>query len=402
MVYSAKATAGTDTGPFDRFRSKAEQAFDTSRMSNLLPTGRPFHPAVATPPDWCAPQNAGGWTSTSFSHTEKTETGVSVGEPAAAPRRAAAAVEHACSIGGDEAGAREPRGRRTCHAAIAHAHAPTGWDRARGAGQHPLRASAAAPRGLAARGAGVGQMTANSQTAVPPHIQALAQESAQVSFEPQAPMRRAAPGPFALGRISPGVRHTVHVASSQRAAIVMRADVLAAQTMTLNAAASVREVTSNSISLSFEYCLVNVTRPWLSTEFLSLKNWYMDGYRDGELASGSGVGGMPLEVMPVAALVVRKLSIKAAWSHEDQTVAAQHAQLRAVLSAGSHRRQNERRDHLPRHADRRLGMRAHAEASSCRRPRSCNARPSASPGASARPMPLFLRRPQERTPPCPR
>jgi len=288
-------------------------------MSNLLPTGRPFHPAVATPPDWCAPQNAGGWTSTSFSHTEKTETGVSVGDP---PPRPVAPMR--------------PWNMRVLSAEMRPAlESPVAVERVMpqlrmrmlqrdGIEQEALvsthlRASAAVPRGLTARGTGVGQMTANSQTAVPPHIQALAQESAQVYVEPQAPMRRALPGSFAVGRINPGVDTQIHVASSQRAAIVMRADVLAAQTMTLNAAASVREVTSNSISLSFEYCLVNVTRPWLSTEFLSLKNWYMDGYRDGELASGSGVGGMPLEVMPVAALVVRKLSIKAAWSHEDQT-----------------------------------------------------------------------------------
>lgn len=319
MVFSAKATPGTDTGPFDRFRSNADQAFDTSRIPNLLPTGRPFHPAVATPPDWCAPQNAGGWTSTSFSHTEKTESSVSVGEPPPPPPAPVRTWNMRVLSAEMKPALESPVAvERVMPQLRMRMLQRDGIEQGAMLSTH-LRASAAVPRGLTARGAGVGQMTANWQTAVPPHIQALAQESAKVSVEPPAPMRRALPESFAVGRISPGVDTQIHVASSQRVAIVMRADVLAAQTMTLNAAASVREVTSNAISLSFEYCLVNVTRPWLSTEFLSLKNWYMDDFHDGELASGSGVGGKPLEVMPVAALVVRKLSIKADWSHEDQT-----------------------------------------------------------------------------------
>jgi hypothetical protein len=123
--------------------------------------------------------------------------------------------------------------------------------------------------------------------------------------------------PLARARSDPDLMVQTDVTAA-REVMILRPEVLAAQTMTLNAAASSREVTSSSISLSSEYCLVNVTRPWLSTGFLTLRNWYMEGFRDGELASGSGIGGMPLEVIPVAALVVRKLSIRAAWSHEEQ------------------------------------------------------------------------------------
>jgi hypothetical protein len=148
-------------------------------------------------------------------------------------------------------------------------------------------------------------------------LQVLAEQPSRVSFAPQALTTHALPTPLARVRFDSDL-----LVQSDAAAVgqvmIRRPDVLVAQTMALNAAASSREVTSSSISLSFEYCLVNVTRPWLSTGFLTLKNWYMEGFRDGELASGSGVGGMPLEVMPVAALVVRKLSIRAAWSHEEQ------------------------------------------------------------------------------------
>ena len=69
------------------------------------------------------------------------------------------------------------------------------------------------------RGAKGGRMLANSQLDVTSHIQALAQEAAQVSLEPQAPRSRAASGPLAPGRIESGVKTQVHVASSQRVAL---------------------------------------------------------------------------------------------------------------------------------------------------------------------------------------
>ncbi|HQR53655.1 MAG TPA: hypothetical protein PLZ79_10325 [Burkholderiales bacterium] len=318
MLFSAKLLPAADAGPFDHFRNKAAQALDTSTMVNLLPTGRPFHPAVATPPDWCAPVNAGGWTSASFSHSEQSTTEVGVGDPPPPVRPLrpwnirVLAAELRPALESPMAVTRVmPQLRaRMLQADVASPQTVSG-----------PRAAAFAARSnkLAAFAAGEAQTAESPQQDVALRLQALAQQPAQVSFEPPPPAAaRTTLAPLALRRFDPDATAQIDMASKRRTVLVMRPEVLAAQTMALNAAAANREVTSSSISLSFDYCLVNVTRPWLATEFLSLKNWYMEGFRDGELASGSGGGGMPLEIMPVAALVVRKLSIKAAWSHDDQ------------------------------------------------------------------------------------
>jgi hypothetical protein len=76
-------------------------------------------------------------------------------------------------------------------------------------------------------------------------------------------------------------------------------------------------VTSKSLKLSFDYCLVMARRPWISTAFLTARNWYVPHTRAGEFASGTGAGRGPFEVMPMAALVVKNLVIEADWSKDD-------------------------------------------------------------------------------------
>lgn len=315
MLYSAKPSPGSDSAPFDHFRSKADQSFDTARMVNLLPTGRPFHPAVATPPDWCAPENAGGWTSASFGHSEQNTTSVDVGDPPPAPPVVPLRPWHMRVL------AEDLRPALASPAAVTQVMPKLRarkleLDDTTQRVPPSARVHAFATAKTAALVASGGQAGVSLQRDIAP-LQVLAEQPSRVSFAPQALTTHALPTPLARVRFDSDL-----LVQSDAAAVgqvmIRRPDVLVAQTMALNAAASSREVTSSSISLSFEYCLVNVTRPWLSTGFLTLKNWYMEGFRDGELASGSGVGGMPLEVMPVAALVVRKLSIRAAWSHEEQ------------------------------------------------------------------------------------
>ncbi len=318
MLFSAKPLAGSDTVPFDHFRGKAGQSLDTATMINLLPTGRPFHPAVATPPDWCAPQNAGGWNSASFSHSEQTTTTTGAGEPPPPPPPVRLRPWNIRVLAADLRPALDspvavtkmmPKLRSRMLQVDDTPEQPMVNLRGR-------RFAAVAGTLSAAATSDVQKVESSPQIAM--RLQALAQQPAQVSMESPAGTARAALAPLAMRRFDPAATAQIDMASTRQIAMVMRPEVLAAQTMTLNAAASSREVTSSSISISFEYCLVNITRSWLSTEFLTLKNWYMEGFEDGELASGSGVGGMPLEVMPVAALLVRKLSIAAAWSHDDQ------------------------------------------------------------------------------------
>jgi hypothetical protein len=74
-------------------------------------------------------------------------------------------------------------------------------------------------------------------------------------------------------------------------------------------------VQTSSISISFEYCLVNIRRPWYVDAFTKDKSWYVPTLRKGEVTTGGAVGTLPL--MPIGFLAIRKLSIEANWASED-------------------------------------------------------------------------------------
>ena len=76
-------------------------------------------------------------------------------------------------------------------------------------------------------------------------------------------------------------------------------------------------VTSKNFKLSFDYCLVEAKREWMSGSFLTARNWYVPHTKAGEIASGTGESGGSFEVLPVAAIVVQNLVIEADWSHDD-------------------------------------------------------------------------------------
>jgi hypothetical protein len=76
-------------------------------------------------------------------------------------------------------------------------------------------------------------------------------------------------------------------------------------------------ITSKNFKLSFDYCLVEAKREWMSGSFLTARNWYVPYTKAGEIASGVGAGGGSFEGLPVATIVVRNLVIEADWSHDD-------------------------------------------------------------------------------------
>jgi hypothetical protein len=99
--------------------------------------------------------------------------------------------------------------------------------------------------------------------------------------------------------------------------VTLRADVTALHVQELGQCSAPQTVTSKNFVLSFSYCLVNLTRDWLDEIFLLARNWYLPHTKAGEIASGTGTGSGPFEVMPVAAIVVKDLVIEADWSHDD-------------------------------------------------------------------------------------
>jgi hypothetical protein len=77
--------------------------------------------------------------------------------------------------------------------------------------------------------------------------------------------------------------------------------------------APTQPVSTNSVHLSFDYCLVRIDREWFSSLFLESRSWYLPGYKKGELSAG--VGG--LAVLPTAMLLVKNLRITANWNGDD-------------------------------------------------------------------------------------
>src|SRR5262249_21980780 len=75
---------------------------------------------------------------------------------------------------------------------------------------------------------------------------------------------------------------------------------------------------SDSFSVSFDYCLVTIARPWISSGFLTRPGWYVPGQAAASWALGKydavtqGFGYLPAKM-----LVVKNLKITANWSQED-------------------------------------------------------------------------------------
>lgn len=76
--------------------------------------------------------------------------------------------------------------------------------------------------------------------------------------------------------------------------------------------------TTQGFSISFKYCLVNITRSWLKSALINTKNWYMFGTTAGEYSQGrldNNPGMFPL--LTSSFVAIRDLKISANWSPQD-------------------------------------------------------------------------------------
>lgn len=87
-----------------------------------------------------------------------------------------------------------------------------------------------------------------------------------------------------------------------------------------------KAIKTNNVSISFEYCLVNVRRKWFN-EVMCIINrlWYIPGIKKGSI-SDPKIGG--LSHLPIAFLAVKNLNISANWDSLDKK------QLEKVVSFG--------------------------------------------------------------------
>jgi hypothetical protein len=113
----------------------------------------------------------------------------------------------------------------------------------------------------------------------------------------------AAPPSFAL-----------HANYVQQVSTLSVADRLAIGQIVVNSA-PVQPAKTNSITVYFSYCIVNIRRPWFMDTFMSDKSWFIPSAKKGDLTSGAGDGTLPL--MPVGFVAIKNLSIQADWPAED-------------------------------------------------------------------------------------
>jgi hypothetical protein len=85
--------------------------------------------------------------------------------------------------------------------------------------------------------------------------------------------------------------------------------------------APTQPVTTPSISISFEYCVIRVSRPWFIDAFINDTSWCVPTLAKGEMTASDKFGAT-LPLLPIAAVAIRNLSISGNWTAQDVANAA--------------------------------------------------------------------------------
>ncbi len=336
MVVAAQPHPSADRVPVDKFRSAADEAFDRAITPPLLRTGRSYCPAVATPPDWCSPDGAASWTSKKFVSAVKTETTTGP-DPAPDPTSkgkwsfrvlptefVTAVVSHSAMMQAiPKIQDQGSESIRLTDDVLHQVELPSGRVTVSDSTTAELTPMHAINRtrsiNLSAARVNPSMFAAHVEIAPASALRAAHLNLAEATAI--RPIRSQAATELLLVRSPSQLRATslnnpaaFQISEMTSASMALRVNAVAAQSQTLNSVASSQEIKSKTLSLGFDYCLVTITRPWISTEFLTLKTWFLPGFKAGDLSSGSGAANAPFEVMPMAALVVKNLLIKAEQS----------------------------------------------------------------------------------------
>ncbi len=70
-------------------------------------------------------------------------------------------------------------------------------------------------------------------------------------------------------------------------------------------------IKSSQISVSFDYCWVNIDRRWFYNPYLQTHNWYIPGFQTGESTAKA------FPAVPIAVLLVRNLRIQSNWQTQE-------------------------------------------------------------------------------------
>jgi hypothetical protein len=84
--------------------------------------------------------------------------------------------------------------------------------------------------------------------------------------------------------------------------------------------APTQPVETSSVTISFDYSVVKIRRPWYVDVFINDRSWCLPAMAKGQITASGTPGNLPL--MPIAFVAIRNLSIEADWSAEDMASAA--------------------------------------------------------------------------------
>ncbi len=79
---------------------------------------------------------------------------------------------------------------------------------------------------------------------------------------------------------------------------------------------------TSDLEISFRFCRVAITRPWIMNSLLKMGGWYIPGQAAGWLSTGTlqdNSGAFPM--MATALIAVRDLEIRATWGKQDREIA---------------------------------------------------------------------------------
>lgn len=80
-----------------------------------------------------------------------------------------------------------------------------------------------------------------------------------------------------------------------------------------------KTVAARGVSIEFDLCVLNLSRPWYSSSLLALPNWFVPGFRQGDFSEGldgPDNDGL-LNAIPIACILTRDVRIKANWTPAD-------------------------------------------------------------------------------------
>jgi hypothetical protein len=292
LLAQAAPLTAADGAALGALKDAAERAYQEAAEQPLIQGGVEYHPAIPVPDNWPLPSGDSAWSH----YSGKTEAKASVTAP---PPVASPAVPRPLPNWRWRVATPELRAAVSSVDTVSATITPR---------PGPVVTAALPPKVALLR------PTMPGAARTP----AAALSAGPVRTVGPAPAMRAAPP--TLAREALVVAPPVATAPQRATAQVIRSRLLLEKMQAVQQQSQPQAVTSSAIELSFSYCMVTAKRPWVSSGFLTARNWFIPRMRAGEIASGTGQGPGSFEVMPTAALCVRDLTIAAAWSAEERAV----------------------------------------------------------------------------------